>query len=61
MESYESANGMRPVWISVHEALSHNLSVLARREATIGMSIQRETFMLGKVARDLLHETEVSS
>lgn len=46
MESYEVANGMRPVWVSVEEALHHNLEVMSRQEKTMGQSIQRETFML---------------
>jgi len=53
MESYEIANGMRPIWIPVQEALSHNRAVMARREKTMGLSIQRETFMLESLAKSL--------
>jgi 8-oxo-dGTP pyrophosphatase MutT (NUDIX family) len=49
MESYEVANGMRPVWVPVKEALSHNKAVMARKEKSMGLSIQRETFMLEQV------------
>lgn len=56
MESYEIANGMKPVWISVNEAMQHNRNVMARQEKTMGQSIQRETFMLGKISRELLFQ-----
>lgn len=54
MESYEIANGMRPVWISLSEAMSHNRQVMGRQEKTMGQSIQRETFMLEKISRELV-------
>ncbi|PKP79959.1 MAG: DNA mismatch repair protein MutT [Alphaproteobacteria bacterium HGW-Alphaproteobacteria-18] len=53
MEGYELANGMRPIWVNLDEAIAHNRAVLARQEASIGLSIQRETFMLEKLAEDL--------
>ncbi len=54
MESYEVANGMRPVWVSVSEAMTHNRHVMTRQEKSMGQSIQRETFMLEKIANELL-------
>mgnify|MGYP005844077065 CR=1 FL=1 len=54
MEDYEHANGMRPLWVDLHEALAHNRSVMARADVSMGQSIQRETFMLEKVAAELL-------
>jgi ADP-ribose pyrophosphatase YjhB (NUDIX family) len=54
MESYEIANGMKPVCVSVSEALSHNRQVMSRQEKTMGQAIQRETFMLEKVSRELV-------
>jgi len=54
MESYEIANGMKPVWVSVSEAMHHNRQVMVRREKTMGQSIQRETFMLEKISRELM-------
>lgn len=54
MESYEIANGMNPVWVSVDEAMNHNRQVMARHEKTMGLSIQRETFMLEKISRDFV-------
>ena len=56
MESYEIANGMRPVWVSVTEAMRHNRQVMSRQEQTMGQSIQRETFMLEKIAQDFLSQ-----
>lgn len=54
MEDYEVANGMKPTWVSVSEAMKHNRQVMARQEKTMGQSIQRETFMLEKISRELL-------
>lgn len=53
MEDYETANGMRPVWVDLDEAIVHNRGVIQRREATMGLSIQRETFMLEELANHL--------
>lgn len=53
MESYEHKNGMRPVWINLHDAIKHNQSVMKIKDKSIGQSIYRETFMLEKVASDL--------
>lgn len=54
METYEVANGMKPVWISVDEAMDHNRQVMMRQEKSMGQSIQRETFMLEEISRELL-------
>jgi hypothetical protein len=54
MESHEIANGMRPVWVDLHEAIAHNQAVMQCQESSMGQSIQRETFMLRKVASELL-------
>lgn len=53
MEDYETANGMRPVWVDLDEAITHNRGVMQRREVTMGLSIQRETFMLEELVSDL--------
>jgi hypothetical protein len=42
------------VWVDLHTALNHNRAVMQRQEATMGMSIQRETLMLELVAKELL-------
>ncbi|MFN3847569.1 MAG: hypothetical protein ACK4RZ_17370, partial [Paracoccaceae bacterium] len=53
MEDYEKANGMRPVWVDLEEAIAHNRGVMQRREASMGMSIQRETYLLEEIVNDL--------
>jgi 8-oxo-dGTP pyrophosphatase MutT (NUDIX family) len=45
-EAYEVANGMVPVWIDIGKALEHNRSVLASKPPNMGLSIERETWML---------------
>ncbi|KGK41165.1 DNA mismatch repair protein MutT [Nitrincola sp. A-D6] len=54
MESYEIANGMKPVWVTVDEAMNHNRRVMSSQEKTMGQSIQRETFMLEKISQELI-------
>ena len=53
MDSHEIANGMRPVWINLAAAISHNEAVMQRQESSMGQSIQRETFMLRKIASEM--------
>lgn len=53
MEHYETANGMRPIWVDLDDAIAHNRGVMQRRETSMGMSILRETFMLEEIAHDL--------
>lgn len=60
MEHYEISNGMQPLWISVADALRHNRATLARKSSTMGQSIQRETFMLELIERELLRAAEAS-
>lgn len=49
MESYEIKNGMRAVWMNIHEAIDHNKKTMATSEKK-GMSIERETFLLELIA-----------
>lgn len=44
---------MRPVWVDIEAAIAHNRGVMQRLEATMGLSIQRETFMLEELLDDL--------
>lgn len=53
MEDYEHANGMHPVWVNLQEAITHNRSVMLRKASSMGQSIERETFMLERVAGEL--------
>ncbi len=54
LEDYEIANGSHPVWIDIHEAIAHNKAVIANQEASMGFSIERETFVLELVLQELL-------
>lgn len=54
MEHYEVANGMKPMWVPIVDALRHNRDVMTRQEQSMGQSIQRETYMLDRIAKDLL-------
>lgn len=54
LEKHEIANGMSPVWIDIHEAINHNKKVMEKKEASMGMSIARETLALELVAKELV-------
>ena len=45
MDAYEIKNGMKALWINIHEAIKHNKKTMATSEKK-GMSIERETFLL---------------
>lgn len=53
-EHYEVANGMVPVWIDIDAAIAHNLQILSAKPATMGLSVERETWMLQHIARELI-------
>jgi len=52
-ESHEIQNGMEPVWVNIHQAISHNEETI-KASPKKGLSIERETFLLKKIARELL-------
>ena len=52
LESYEIKNGMKAMWIDIHQAIEHNKNTIANSEKK-GMSIERETYLLERIARDL--------
>lgn len=52
MESHEIKNGMKALWINIHDAIAHNEKTMATSEKK-GMSIERETFLLKLIAKDL--------
>lgn len=54
MEAYEIANGSRPVWVKIDEAIAYNKHVMAENKKSMGMSIQRETFMLETIKEELI-------
>ncbi|MDG1751691.1 MAG: NUDIX hydrolase [Thalassotalea sp.] len=58
LESHEINNGMYPLWKNIHEAISHNENTIANSEKK-GLSIERETFLLKLIVKELL--TKVSA
>ncbi|MGI2787306.1 NUDIX hydrolase [Vibrio fluvialis] len=52
-EDYEIKNGMKPVWINIRDAITHNELTMAESEKK-GMSIERETFLLRLIGKELL-------
>ncbi|ELI5737957.1 NUDIX hydrolase [Vibrio fluvialis] len=52
-EDYEIKNGMKPIWINIRDAITHNELTMAESEKK-GMSIERETFLLRLIAKELL-------
>ena len=53
-ESYEVANGSVPVWINIREAIAYNQNVMKNNENSMGLSIQRETFVLETIFKELI-------
>ncbi|MEP3350848.1 MAG: NUDIX hydrolase [Marinomonas sp.] len=53
LEDYEVKNGMKAVWINVHDAIEHNLNTIKNSDKK-GMSIERETFLLSLIRDELL-------
>ncbi|OHU93977.1 NUDIX hydrolase [Pseudoalteromonas byunsanensis] len=53
MEDYEHANGMKPVWVDIDEAISHNQKTLANSEKQ-GQSLVRELFLLQQIKEQLV-------
>ena len=47
-EDYEMANGMKVVWMNIHEATEHNKEIIANSDRK-GLSIERETWLLEKI------------
>lgn len=52
MESHEIRNGMKAVWVNIHEAINHNIKTLASSEKK-GMSIERELYLLQLIAESI--------
>lgn len=52
-EPHEIKNGMRPEWINIHRAIAHNEDVMLTNPNK-GQSIDRETFLLKQIAKELL-------
>ncbi|MEH6450809.1 MAG: NUDIX hydrolase [Oleispira sp.] len=54
-ESHEVRNGMTPLWMNIHQAIAHNEEVIANSDKK-GLSIERETFMLKVIAKELIKQ-----
>ncbi|WP_104402087.1 NUDIX hydrolase [Vibrio penaeicida] len=52
-EDYEIKNGMKAVWMNIHEAIAHNERTMAESDKK-GMSIERETYLLHLIAKELI-------
>ncbi|CAM4324796.1 NUDIX domain-containing protein [Zobellia nedashkovskayae] len=52
MELYETKNGMKAIWVDIHEAIKHNKKTMATSTKK-GMSIERETFLLELLAEKM--------
>ncbi|WP_163933431.1 NUDIX hydrolase [Paraferrimonas sp. SM1919] len=52
LEDYEHANGMKPVWISLDEAIKHNQQTFSDSDKA-GLSLQREITLLKKIKQEL--------
>lgn len=52
-EPHEHQNGMKPVWINIHEAIAHNELTIANSDKK-GLSIERETYLLKRIVAELL-------
>ncbi|CAH0529701.1 NUDIX hydrolase [Vibrio hippocampi] len=52
-EDYEVKNGMKPVWINIHQAIAFNEQTIAESDKK-GMSIERETYLLRLIAKEML-------
>ncbi|TKB47774.1 NUDIX domain-containing protein [Ferrimonas sediminicola] len=52
LEHYERQNGMRPLWVNIHDAIAHNHKTMAASPKA-GLSIQRETWLLEYLAARL--------
>lgn len=53
LESHEINNGMKAIWMNIHEAIAHNNKTMATSHKK-GMSIERETFLLNLIAERLV-------
>ena len=52
-EDYEIKNGMKAVWMNIHDAIAHNEKTIAESPKK-GMSIERETFLLHLIAKEMI-------
>jgi len=53
LESHEINNGMKPEWINIFDTIAHNEETILNSPKK-GMSIERETFLLKLIAKELV-------
>ncbi|MDV7103392.1 NUDIX hydrolase [Vibrio sp. TH_r3] len=53
LEEHEVNNGMKPVWLNIHQAIAHNEQTMLNNPNK-GLSIERETFLLKLIVKELL-------
>jgi len=53
LEAHEIKNGMKAIWMNIHEAIIHNKKTMATSNKK-GMSIVRETFLLELIAKNIV-------
>lgn len=53
LEAHEINNGMKPIWMNIHDAILHNETTIAHSKKK-GLSIERETFLLKQIVTELL-------
>lgn len=58
-ESYEIKNGSEPVWVNIYEAIRHNQKVIDTQDASMGLSIERETHILKMIVAELLNDPDL--
>jgi len=59
-EAHEIANGMTPKWVNIFDAIAHNEQTIAQSDKK-GMSIERETFLLKLIAKELVASSHTHS
>jgi ADP-ribose pyrophosphatase YjhB (NUDIX family) len=57
-EPHEIQNGMKPVWVNIFAAIRHNEETI-KASPKKGLSIERETFLLKKIAHELVSHQQV--
>jgi 8-oxo-dGTP pyrophosphatase MutT (NUDIX family) len=52
LEDYELKNGMKTQWMDIDDAITHNEKVIVAMEASKGLSIERELFLLHRIREE---------
>ncbi|WDE10585.1 NUDIX hydrolase [Thalassomonas haliotis] len=60
LEDYELSNGMTAMWVNIYQAITHNEKIIAKKNKK-AMSVERETYLLKLIARELLEAKELAA